>query len=271
MLMLEQWLREFPPGQRILDLGCGCGSLAGQMAGLNVTGVDVDAGALPGTRGFRPACADSHRLPFAGESFDLVVCHHSLEHFHDVPGTVQEVSGCCGQMDGCSSASRMALVLATGCTVFCYCGGGHLQRFTFEYRQRVESGTGLHLAAWKELRTSYIFVNKINFLPAPVGPLPGPFPRRMRWLGAAFLDIFRYGSFSMCGARGMGGRWRSLPQRQILWGSRGAGMFACTVGLDSMRGWFPRFSTTVLIALGGIIGFGAEAVVAGQPCAAMGR
>ncbi len=184
MLMLEKWLREFEVSQRILDLGCGSGSLAGQMAGLNVTGVDVDATALAKNRGLPSACADSHRLPFAAESFELVICHHSLEHFHDVPGTVREIRRVLrrdGRLfvsvpDGRSFSDRLYR--------FLLCGGGHLQRFTFEsIVSEIELGTGLHLAGWKELSTSYIFVDRRNFLPAPWGRLPGPFPRRMRWFG----------------------------------------------------------------------------------------
>jgi SAM-dependent methyltransferase len=182
MRLLEHWLEEFPPAQRILDLGCGSGSLPAQLAGLNVTGIDVDRKSI-GEK-FPCACADSHRLPFAGGSFDLVICHHSLEHFHDVPGTIREIRRVLrpdGRLfvsvpDGRSFSDRLYRLLL--------CGGGHLQRFTFEsIVGEVESSTGLHLAGWKELSTSFIFIDKRNFVPAPRGALPGPLPRRMRWIG----------------------------------------------------------------------------------------
>jgi SAM-dependent methyltransferase len=184
MRMLERWLEEFPPSQRILDLGCGAGSLPAQLAALNVTGVDVDATTLGNNARFPCACADSHRLPFAGSSFDLVICHHSLEHFHDASGTIQEIRRVLrpeGRLfvtvpDGRSFSDRLYRLLL--------CGGGHLQRFTFEnITVQIEAGTQLHLAGWKELATSFIFVKKRNFVPAPQGSLPGPLPRRMRWLG----------------------------------------------------------------------------------------
>jgi SAM-dependent methyltransferase len=189
--MLEGWLRDFSPGQRILDLGCGSGSLPTQTAGLKVTGVDVDDRALARNPSLPSACADSHRLPFAGDSFDLVICHHSLEHFHDVAGTVREIRRVLrpeGRLfvsvpDGRSFSDRLYR--------FLLCGGGHLQRFSFDsIVSEVESGTGLHLAGWKELSTSYIFLDKRNFVPAPRGPLPGPFPRRVRWLGALPSWVF---------------------------------------------------------------------------------
>ncbi len=184
MRMIERWLEDFPSSNRILDLGCGSGSLAAQVAGLHVTGVDIDVSAPANNAGFPRACADSDRLPFAGQSFDLVICHHSLEHVHDVPGTIREIRRVLrpdGRLfvtvpDGSSFSDRLYRLLL--------CGGGHLQRFTFDgIVGEIQSGTGLHLAGWKELSSSFIFVDKRNFVPAPRGRLPGPLPRRMRWLG----------------------------------------------------------------------------------------
>lgn len=197
MRRLERWLEDFPASRRILDLGCGPGSLPSQMAGLRVTGVDVDAKALAGNPSLPSACADSHRLPFASRTFDLVIGNHSLEHFHDIAGTIREIQRVLkpdGRLfvtvpDGRSFSDRLYRLLL--------CGGGHLQRFAFEnIVGDIESGTGLHLAAWKELSSSFLYVDRRNFLPAPRGPLPGPFPRRMRWLGHlpswffAFTRIF---------------------------------------------------------------------------------
>ena len=184
MRLFERWLEDCSPSQRILDLGCGSGSLPAQLAGLHVPGVDIDVSAPAKNAGFPRACADSDQLPFASLSFDLVICHHSLEHVHDVPGTIREIRRVLrptGRLfvtvpDGSSFSDRLYR--------FLLCGGGHLQRFTFQsIVGQIESGTGLHLAGWQELSSSFIFVDRRNFLPAPRGRLPGPLPRRMRWLG----------------------------------------------------------------------------------------
>lgn len=184
MQLLECWLSELSPSQRILDVGCGPGSLRVQLAGLNVTGVDVDPNELAHNRDLLSACAESNSLPFASRSFDLVICHHSLEHFRDVPGTILEIRRVLkleGRLfvsvpDGKSFSDRLYRLLL--------CGGGHFQRFSFESVVcAIESGTMLHLAGWRELYSSFIFVDKRNFVPAPRGRLPGPLPRRMRWLG----------------------------------------------------------------------------------------
>ncbi len=78
--------------------------------------------------------------------------------------------------DGGSFSDRLYRML--------FCGGGHVQRFRFEsVVGAIQAGAGLRLAGSQELFTSFIFVEKRNFVPAPRGRQPGPFPRRMRWLG----------------------------------------------------------------------------------------
>ena len=184
MRMLESWLGELSPLHRVLDLGCGAGSLRKQLAGLNVIGVDVDSKELVHNRELPGVCAESDTLPFLGESFDLVICHHSLEHFREAAGAVREIRRVLrpqGRLfvsvpDGRSFSDRLYRLLL--------CGGGHFQQFSFESVVRtIETGMGLHLAGWRELFTSFIFVDKRNFMQAPRGRLPGPLPRRVRWLG----------------------------------------------------------------------------------------
>ncbi len=77
----------------ILDIGCGEGSFAGQLAdaGASVVGIDPNPKAIekskllvPGGR-FEVGCAES--LPFADSSFDIVVFVNALHH---VPGPVME-------------------------------------------------------------------------------------------------------------------------------------------------------------------------------------
>jgi SAM-dependent methyltransferase len=184
MRLLDRWIGELTPVQRILDLGCGPGSLQAQLAGLNVIGVDVDPAGLVQNRALPGACAESHRLPFASRSFDLVICHHSMEHFSDASGAIREIRRVLkpdGRLfvsvpDGGSFSDGLYRLLL--------CGGGHLQRFSLEGAvSGIEGGTGLRLAGSKELFTSFIYVDRQNFVPAPRGRLPGPLPRRMRWLG----------------------------------------------------------------------------------------
>jgi SAM-dependent methyltransferase len=184
MRLLERWLRELSPFDRILDLGCGAGSLPAQLAGLRVVGVDVDPRELAHNRKLACVCAESHTLPFASRSFAFVICHHSLEHFRDPAAVIREIRRVLqprGRLfvsvpDGRSFSDRLYRLLL--------CGGGHYQRFRFDgVVGAIESGTDLHLAGWRNLFTSFIFVDKRNFMAAPRGRLSGPLPRRVRWLG----------------------------------------------------------------------------------------
>ncbi len=72
-------------GLRVLDIGCGTGGLVSWLRarGARATGIDLAAEALAfcRQRGHRAlARASSLSLPFAAESFDLVVCTDVLQH-----------------------------------------------------------------------------------------------------------------------------------------------------------------------------------------------
>ena len=182
--MLEDWLRESPGPERILDLGSGPGSLTAQVSGLRVVALDVDLGGLKRNPGEWRVCGGSDRLPFAVGSFDLVICHHSLEHFRDTSTVLNEIRRVL------KPEGRLFVSVPNGRSFsdrlyrFILCGGGHFQQFTFEsVRASIEAATGLRLAGSRELFTSFIYLDRLNFLAAPRGRLPGPLPRRMRWLG----------------------------------------------------------------------------------------
>jgi SAM-dependent methyltransferase len=87
------WLsKRLGTGKRVLDIGCRDGTLTKLYAGANtVVGVDIDADALALARqnhGFETHHLNLNveRLPFADQSFDVVVAGEVLEHlqFPDV-------------------------------------------------------------------------------------------------------------------------------------------------------------------------------------------
>jgi ubiquinone/menaquinone biosynthesis C-methylase UbiE len=78
----------------VLEAGCGRGYLAAKLAGSNeVTAVDIVVPAE--VRDAHPAVTFSEagleRLPFEDNSFDTVVCTHTLEHVVDIRVAVNEL------------------------------------------------------------------------------------------------------------------------------------------------------------------------------------
>jgi 2-polyprenyl-3-methyl-5-hydroxy-6-metoxy-1,4-benzoquinol methylase len=87
------FIRRISPGQIVLDLGCGCGAVAADIArrsGARVMGIDKDAGSIKWARercagtGAEFVCGDAltAELPQA----DVVVLSNVLEHLEGRPG-----------------------------------------------------------------------------------------------------------------------------------------------------------------------------------------
>lgn len=89
-----------PPGEATLDVGCGEGRLARDLArlGHNVTGIDRSPTMVEAARAASPEIpfrlADAAALPFPDESFDCVVAFMSLQDSDDLAGAARE----CGRV-----------------------------------------------------------------------------------------------------------------------------------------------------------------------------
>lgn len=77
------------PGERVLDVGCGTGSLQ-RASGTDILGVDLSAAMLAHAAGQR-AAADVNALPFADASFDVVVSASSLHYWPEPVDAVVEI------------------------------------------------------------------------------------------------------------------------------------------------------------------------------------
>jgi SAM-dependent methyltransferase len=86
-----------PPGRRTLDLGCGEGRVSRDLVarGHRVVGVDASPTLVRHAREADTegeyVVADAASLPFADESFDLVVACNSLMDVEDMPTVVREI------------------------------------------------------------------------------------------------------------------------------------------------------------------------------------
>jgi 2-polyprenyl-6-hydroxyphenyl methylase / 3-demethylubiquinone-9 3-methyltransferase len=84
---------------KVLDVGCGAGFLANDLArkGLSVTGVDLSpesvkvAAAHDETNSVRYEVADAARLPYPDQSFDVVTAMDFLEHVEDPAAIIKEM------------------------------------------------------------------------------------------------------------------------------------------------------------------------------------
>ena len=111
---------------RVLDVGCSAGLITRTLASVSqlVVGVDIDPNAVAYAQLHRIAdepalftAASGEALPFASETFDIVVCNHVYEHVRDSRKLMDEVHR----------------VLKPG--GYCYFAGGHrLQLLEPHYR-----------------------------------------------------------------------------------------------------------------------------------------
>jgi SAM-dependent methyltransferase len=87
-----------PPGSATLEIGCGEGRVARDLAarGHHVTGVDAAPTLLEAAAAAHPEgrylLADAAQLPFEDASFDLVVAYNSLMDVQDMHGAVREAA-----------------------------------------------------------------------------------------------------------------------------------------------------------------------------------
>ena len=86
------------PGQRTLDIGCGEGRVARDLArrGHTVVALDTSPTLVRSAKAADPTgcyvLADGASLPFPAASFDLVVAYNSLMDVSDMPAVVAEAA-----------------------------------------------------------------------------------------------------------------------------------------------------------------------------------
>jgi hypothetical protein len=152
-------------GSLVLDLGCQRGSF--DSAGRPFTVVRLDLEPQMAGNFVR---ADAARLPFAGNSFDLVVSNHSLEHVQNFQDALTEISRVLKSNGSFYVAVPDASTLTDKLYRWLARGGGHVNQFASAQALalQIEQATGLKHRATRTLCTSLSFLNRRNRrTPAP--------------------------------------------------------------------------------------------------------
>jgi SAM-dependent methyltransferase len=183
---VHEILENLAPGTRVLDIGSGPGSFPSSMGPFIAIRTDLDCPSSPAANFVQ---ADAARLPFADGAFDAVISNHSLEHFHDLAGSLAEIGRvlkptgalCVAVPDASTFCDRLYRWLARG--------GGHVNPFTSaqELAGIIERATRLRHVNTRTLCTSLSYLNRKN------RPVSGP--RRLLLAGGGTdisLHLFTY-------------------------------------------------------------------------------
>jgi SAM-dependent methyltransferase len=159
---VHEILENFGPGRRILDLGSGAGSFPSDFGPFIAIRADLDHPSGP-AQNF--AQADAARLPFADRVFDAVISNHSLEHFHDLAGSLAEIGRVLKPTGALYIAVPDASTFSDRLYRWLARGGGHVNPFTSapELAAIVERATHLRHADTRTLYASLSFLNRRNF------------------------------------------------------------------------------------------------------------
>lgn len=172
---MHEILRHLSRNSRVLDLGSGPGSFDADTFPFLTVRLDSD---LP--RPLPRGCfvlASAAALPFRENTFDALICNHSLEHFADLDAALSEI-GRTVRRDG---AVYVAVPDSTTLTDLLYRwlarGGGHVNAFSSAEAlvSKIESAIRLPHRGTRPLCSSLSFLNRRN--------RTAPSPRKLLLLG----------------------------------------------------------------------------------------
>ena len=169
-LFLYAWASQLEPGQWVLDAGSGPGSFPAFTFPCSVVALDEDRDAFqtavsPAPPQHHRAFGRSDHMPFGGASFDLVICHHSLEHIVEIDKALSEIERVLKPRGRFYVAVPNGHGLCDALYRFVFEGGGHVNRFRrSEVVSMIESRVGIRLVRWSKLYSSFAYLWRLDEL-----------------------------------------------------------------------------------------------------------
>jgi len=175
---MDELVRNLPPSAKVLDLGAGGGSFSYASTPAQVVAMDLAFSSQ------RQSClgsviAAAERLPLEDHSIDVVICNHTLEHFTELGGALQEINRVLKTGGHLWAAVPNGFSFDDRLYRLVFRGGGHVNQFSLQsFVERLESGTELRALHYKMLHSGLVYLN-----PPTPEKLPH-YPRRARVLGS---------------------------------------------------------------------------------------
>ena len=154
-------LGRLEPDRVVLDLGCGRGSFHYETCRGHIVAMDLT---LP-ENSRRPQamylCADSSAVPLRDASVDVVISHHTLEHFHDYKTTLAEIRRILSPQGWLWIAIPNGYGFDDALYRFVFAGGGHVNRFEYgALIPEVEKLTDTQFQRSCDLFSSFIYLRR---------------------------------------------------------------------------------------------------------------
>jgi predicted SAM-dependent methyltransferase len=177
----------------VLDLGCGHGSFHYETCRGRIVAMDV---ALPEKAGLRPQAmyirADSAAIPISNHSVDVVVCHHTLEHFPNYKTTLEEIRRILRPTGWLWIAVPNGSAFDDNLYRFLFAGGGHVNRFDHDKLvSEVEALTETRLIQSCDLFSSFIYLRR------PTDEELKHYPARAGFLGEIPAGFLTFSVFAL--------------------------------------------------------------------------
>lgn len=138
--------------KNLLDVGCGAGYFLNQVN----ANTDLTAHACDIVNSLKFGNIEFHegnveKLPFADNSFDIVSCHHTLEHVRNLEASVSELK----------RVAKYQILIVVPCQRYFYYTLDEHIRF-FPYKALIEHAIGLNTKTCEKVWSDWVYIGKIS-------------------------------------------------------------------------------------------------------------